>query len=764
MALMQSHYWQALLEGKLAFGWSISLLAIVVGGVVLVGLAVLSYRRTTRPLPRSWRSVLIALRAGSFLLLGFLLLNPGVLVSEVKPQETYVAVLVDDSQSMSIRDKAGLPSRHEQVLELLYGREDVLKRLGETFQVRTYRFSDIAQRLAAAEDLQHQGSRTVLAQAMEQVKGELAGFPLAAMVLVSDGADNGEEDPLQLLQVQGDETTPVFTVGIGATSIDKDLSIVSVTVDKAQLQDSIYQVHVSLSQQGYPGQSARLGVSGATGVVAEQIVDLADDGKVQRYTLELKPKEQDILLYQLSVEEKTGETIRENNHHSFFVDNRPKKPLNLLYMEGQPRNEYKFIRRAVEGDQSIRLATYLQTGPRKFLRQGITSPQELSNGFPRTEEELFHYAGVILGNVDSTLLNDQQLKLLQEFVARRGGGLLLVGGLNESLMESPLRDILPVELRREAELPSYLQGGFRRGDHPTGMEYRAQVTREGEYSPILRLDSNARKNREQWSKLPSLQGVYVTGQPKPGATVLLEHPDLRLQNSALPLLTQQRYGAGRSMLLATASSWRWQMMMPHDDDSHERLWRQTLRWLAEDAPKRLSVNLARDHYTVGETVEVNALLLDKEFQPDNNGLLWLEIKHPDGEVEEEAMSWLLEKEGSYGHSFTIEKEGIYDLIVKVPSEVDNELQAKRPLLVAPSRREFVRAAMDDGLLKRLASNSGGRFYTADNVHQLVDDITFAPNPYSKLEVHSLWDQPLFLVLLLVLLSAEWMIRRIKGLS
>lgn len=762
--MIQAHYWQAITEGKLTFGWSVGLFVLIVGVLVLLALAILSYRRTTRPLTPGWRIALTSLRACSFLLLGFLLLDPGVLVSEVNPQETYIAVLVDDSQSMSIRDKANLPSRHEQVMELLYGWENVLARLGETFQVRAYRFSDIAQRMVGSQDLTLHGSRTSLGQALEQVSNELSAFPLAAVVVISDGADNSEHDPLQFLEKRGDEQPPVFTVGIGATSIDRDISIASVMVDRAQLQDSVYQVHVDLRQRGYHGQTARISIAGDRGVVAEQRVELPGDDKVQRYTLELKPQEQDILLYQLSVEEKAGETIRENNRHTFFVDNRPRDPLNILYVEGQPRNEYKFIRRAVHGDRSLRLATYLQTGPRKFLRQGITSPEELSRGFPRTEEELFHYSAVVLGQVDRSLLNDQQLELLQEFVARRGGGLLQLGRPDESLLDSVLRDILPVELLRESQLPSYLQGGARRGDHPAGMEFTPRLTREGEYSPLLRLESLTSRNRERWSKLPSLQGVHVTGPPKLGATVLLEHPDLRLQNSALPVLTLQRYGAGRSMLLATSSSWRWQMMMPHDDDSHQRLWRQQLRWLAEAAPKRLSLNLDRDQYTVGETVSVRAQLLNKAFQPDNQGLLWLQIKSPDGAVTEEAMSWEMEKDGSYRHSFIIEQEGIYDLTVRVPSEVDNELQAKSPLLVAPSRREFVRPAMDDALLKRLANNSGGRFYTADNVHQLVDDITFAPNPYSKLQVHSLWDQPLFLILLLVLLSVEWVLRRMKGLS
>lgn len=764
MALIQPHYWQALTSGGLTFGLPVGFVVLAAGASLLLAVAVLSYRHTTRPLSRRWRMVLVSLRGASLLLIGFLLLDPGVLVSEVSPQETYIAVLVDDSRSMSIRDRAKLPARHEQLQELLYGRENLLARLGETFQVRSYRFSDFAQRLSAAEDLQQQGGRTALAAAMEQVSNELAGFPLAAMVLITDGADNGEADPLKVVENWGEQRPPIFTVGIGAPSIDRDIAITNLNVNRAQLQDSVYQVQVSLSQRGYQGQSARLSVAGPEGIVTEQMIQLPDEGKVQRHTLEIEPREQEVLLYQLSVEEKSGETITENNHHEFFVDNRRKKPLSILYVEGQPRNEYKFIRRAVDGDDSLHLATYLQTGPRKFLRQGIRSPQELANGFPREEDELFHYAGVILGNVDGTLLNEQQLELLQEFVARRGGGLLQLGGVDESLMDSVLADILPVELRREAELPSYLQGGARRGDHPTGMEYRPRLTREGEYSPILRLDSQAGINRERWSKLPTLQGVYVAGRPKAGASVLMEHPGLRLQNHSLPLLSLQRYGAGRSMLLATTSSWRWQMMMPHDDDSHERIWRQTLRWLASDAPQRLSINLDSEHYSVGETVEVRARLLDREFRPDNNGLLWLHIKNPAGDTDEQAMSWVLEKDGSYRYSFVVEQEGIYDLSVRAPAEVEAELEARAPLLVAPSRREFVRAAMDESLLSRLAASTGGRFYTAANVHQMVDDITFAPNPYSTMEVHSLWDQPLFLMLLLICLAAEWLLRRVKGLS
>src|SRR5690606_5103075 len=186
----------------------------------------------------------------------------------------------------------------------------------------------------------------------------------------------------------------------------------------------------------------------------------------------------------------------------------------------------------------------------------------------------FEYEAIVLGNVDKSLFNEEQLQLLQDFVGKRGGGFLLVGGLNEAFITSPLADVLPVESVAESSLPSFLQGGPRAGAHPTGAEFHVQLTRDGQYSPILRLDSDDSKNRERWRKMPSLQGVYVSGRPKPGATVLMQHPSLSWQNAPLPILTAQRYGAGRSMVLATASSWRWQMLMPSEDQSHERLWRQ----------------------------------------------------------------------------------------------------------------------------------------------------------------------------------------------
>ena len=144
-----------------------------------------------------------------------------------------------------------------------------------------------------------------------------------------------------------------------------------------------------------------------------------------------------------------GEIIEENNKYSFLVDNSEKAALDVLYVEGHPRNEYKFIRRAVQGDKSIRLATYLQTGPEKYYRQGIESATELSRGFPITKEELYRYEAIILGDIEESFFNADQLQMIDDFVAERGGGFLMSGMVDEEFIGTPIADILPLTLIEE---------------------------------------------------------------------------------------------------------------------------------------------------------------------------------------------------------------------------------------------------------------------------------------------------------------------------
>lgn len=763
---LDSYALEAIREGRFSFAYGPHpLLTLLLFALIPLGVWLL-YRRTTRPLSPGWKSLLVGLRSLVLVLLLLMLMRPVISTWQVNPQETYLAVLVDDSESMQIGDLANGESRLNAVQSALYGDAGVLAPLAERYQVRTFGFDRTLRRISNESELTAAGNLSNLDLALNQVIEQLGGLPLSGVVLISDGADNSGSDVLARARDLAARQIPVFTVGVGQAQIPRDVGITDVSAASTILDNSIFDVQVNLVQQGYAGRAVRLSVLDGESEVLSQTVTLGADGASRRYELELTPERREPILYELHVEPLDQELVLQNNRYQFLVDNSERPPLNILYVEGHPRNEFKFIRRAVEGDNSLRLASYLQTGPGRFYRQGINTPLELNSGFPTRAEDLYQYQAVVIGDITRDFLTNEQLVLLQDFVAERGGGLLVSGAMDDAFLDTALTDVLPLTAVRSTSLPAYLQGGVRRGPHATGELFSPRLTPAGEFSPLLRLSSDDGENRRLWTEMPQLQGVYVTGRPKPGATVLMEHPLLQYENQAIPVLATQRYGSGRSMSIATASTWRWQMLLPAEDDSHQRVWRQMLRWLSQEALERVTVDFDKPFYNSGDMVDVSVLVRDAAYEADNNASLWLQRTDPDGTVEDIPMEWDINEDGVYRSRFEAGEEGIYRALVDVSGAdstlIDNEKQVA--FVVTPSLREFNDAGRDDALLARISENSGGRYYDLENINQLVADIERTPGAFSREVQEDLWDRPFLLALLIALMCADWMARRYRGLS
>ena len=211
----------------------------------------------------------------------------------------------------------------------------------------------------------------------------------------------------------------------------------------------------------------------------------------------------------------------------------------------------------------------------RFTGRAIDDPKELADGFPTTSEELFDYQAIVIGSVEANYFTPQQQELIHQFVDRRGGGLLLLGGqfslADGGWAASGLADLLPVMLPGR-------KGTFHR-DHATPM-----LTPAGAESVICRLSEDPAKNADRWKKLPYLMDYQDPGTPKPGAEVLAE---MMAGGRKMPLLITQNYGRGRTAVLATGGTWRWQMSLPLGDTSHDDFWRQLLRWMVADTPGRV---------------------------------------------------------------------------------------------------------------------------------------------------------------------------------
>jgi hypothetical protein len=306
------------------------------------------------------RTVLLGLRIGLLVLAVFALMQPMLLLKVAVPQQNYVGILLDDSSSMGVADHDGGP-RSSFILDQL-GRQDgpLLTSLGERFSVRIFRFSSVAERLRASGDLTFQGTGTRLGDALSRVRDELSGLPVAGLVMVSDGADNAQapiDDALAGLRAQA---MPVFTVGVGRERLTRDVQVSRVELPRRVLKGTSLVVDVIVTQTGYAGQKVPLTVEDAGIVVSTQEITLPPDGESETVRVRFKAGEIGPRVFTFRVPGQAAEEVVENNRREMLTevyDDRQK----VLYIEGEPRFEPKYIRQAIAGDDNLQVVLLQRT-------------------------------------------------------------------------------------------------------------------------------------------------------------------------------------------------------------------------------------------------------------------------------------------------------------------------------------------------------------------------------------------------------------------
>jgi uncharacterized membrane protein len=394
----------------------------------------------------------------------------------------------------------------------------------------------------------------------------------------------------------------------------------------------------------------------------------------------------------------------------------------------------------------------------KFLGQGPESLSSLQKGFPSDKAELFKYKAIILGSVEASFFTFDQLRMISDFVSQRGGGFLMLGGKSSfgqgAYLNTPIEDILPVTLGPNAAGVSAFQD----------LEYTVHLTEYGLQHPVTRLSLSEDQNRKRWESAPALIGLNPVLSLKPGATALLQGtvPDARGQSPVI--LAFQRFGKGKTVAFTTASSWRWRMSQEHTNNFHELFWKQMLRWLVSDAPNSVNVATEKQSYSLDDVVIIRAEANDASFLPLNNARLATEVKAPSGRISSVQLEWDIDKDGAYSGSFKPLEEGIYEISSEAFQGGKSLGTAKANFQIAESTEEFHNAAMNSDLLKRLSSATGGRYYTTDDLRTLPEDISYIDKGASRVELKDLWDMPFLFLLLIGVISTEWILRKRKGLA
>src|SRR5260221_8929431 len=355
-------------QGDVSWGLSRGVLVVVVAALAIAIAALWTYRGLATASRTRDRVVLIGLRVAALAMLLVCLFRPTLVLKAAVPQQNFLGVLVDDSRSMSIADRDGQP-RSAFVQEQLSGPNAKLyAALSQRFVVRFFGFSSSSGRVQSAGDLKFGGTSTRLGQALDRARDELAGLPLAGLVMVSDGADTSDaaiDEPLASLKAR---SVPVFTVGLGQERFAKDIQVTRVETPRSVLKGTALVVDVVLSQTGYGGQTVPLSVEDDGRIVSTQDVTMPIDGDAATVKVRFTAGEAGARLFRFKVPVQTGEQVTQNNARDSLIQvyDRAEK---VLYFEGEPRWDYKFLRRAVEEDKNLQVVSMVRTAENKYYRQ-----------------------------------------------------------------------------------------------------------------------------------------------------------------------------------------------------------------------------------------------------------------------------------------------------------------------------------------------------------------------------------------------------------
>jgi hypothetical protein len=704
---------------------------------------------------RSWRAWLVwGLQSAMLALVMVLLWQPAMLVGELSSQQNIIAVVVDDSRSMSIADSDG-KTREAAALRML--EDGVLSGLQKRFQTRIYRLGNQLTRVDSPQGIAPVESATHIDDGLKQLMAETSDLPVGAVLLLSDGGNNtegmeGSGIDRETLQALRNRRLPVHTIGFGKEEHAHDVEIEDVSVAATAAANARIVATVSLTQRGYAGQKATLTVRDGDKTLAARELTLAADGRLQTEQLFFPIGAAGAKNLVFGVEPLAGEENLNNNAvtRPVFVSEAKHR---ILYVEGEPRWEFKFIRRAEEDDPTVQFVSMLRTSENKIYRQGIGDPSELADGFPVRPEDLFGYSGIIIGSVDADYFTPLQQELLREYVDRRGGGILFLGG-RSSLSDGGWGTSSMNEL-----LPTFLPAG-RNNFHRNPAT--AELTAAGIDSPITRLLDDPAKNAERWKKLTYLADYEDAGSPKPGATVLA---DLHAGARTMPLLTTESYGHGRTAIMATGGTWRWQMSEPLGDPSHDLFWQQLLRWLAAESPGPVAASIPVRTLMDEGHVQLTAEVRDRQFQPSADAHVTAHIVGPEGANALVDLTPSQDTPGFYKMDWTAEKPGTYLAEVTAESAGNQPQELGRDVLTFQRQdgvAENFHTEQNRPLLEQLASETGGRYWNPSQLKNLPRDISYSEAGISVRTTRELWNMPIVFLLLLGLPTGEWLLRRKWG--
>ncbi|HJT36637.1 MAG TPA: glutamine amidotransferase [Pirellulales bacterium] len=659
-----------------------------------------------------------------------------------------VAIVLDDSLSMSLADSSG-QSRFalaRAAAERLAGQ---IAASDQEHEMAVDYFDLLAGPLDVLPE-EPRAERTDLVGAVRHAVTRLRARPLTSVVLISDGADNSAVDRLPEL---ADLPVPIFTVGFenDADSSRLDLAVRGVKApDRVNVNNEV-KVDVLIGKQSGPAMDAILTFRRGRQSFASQTISLPEGDAEQWISVPLRPSEPGTFVYTAAIAAEAGERLAANNarHFPLQVD---ADAIKVFYLEGFLRYEYKFLKNRLEDDPDVSLVS--------IVRRANPRAGSASQGALLTPERLRDFEVVILGDLEAADLSDAEYRALVDWV-EAGHALLVVGGYHSfgttGFRGTPVAEALPVV---------FAEGPVLQSEDP----FVLQLTEQGRQHPIFQLSGDRVKDAAQWKTSPHLSGVCLVERAKPGADVLAVDPSFTTAAGPAVVVAAQRYGAGHTMVIAADTTWHWSRLprvAGQADTLYARFWSQTIRWLAGrqlqgDRPP-LVVTTDRPDYEVGKPIEIRALRQPAADESPTDTLVRAAIVDENGVSIAVPLQAASSRPDLFLGTWHPTSGGRYQVEAALFSGDQAVANESTEFLVNGSELELAEPDANPERLRAMAKRTGGLYFDIHQVDQLPDRIERRERRLSRIERADLWASGklrsgLF-AFFLIAITAEWLLRR-----
>ncbi|HUL43873.1 MAG TPA: hypothetical protein VLY03_05910 [Bacteroidota bacterium] len=715
---------------NIALGGNVVLFVLFLAAMIAA--ALFFYRFTLPPVSPRKKILLSILRALSLCLIAGLLFEPVIRMLWTDTQAPGVAVLVDVSQSMSIRD--GWGDRKSILSRILH--DDLTGWIPRDAVVQYYPFSGTLQSPSPhlPDSLLLDGQSTDIAKALGGLNDQLIRQNIQSVLLVSDGNSTAGRNPVSAAE---ELHIPVFALGIGDTTEQKDILIEKVVSNSVTYAGSRMPVNVTVKSSGYSGVSVEVGLQEGSTLLDHKTLKIAGGSNEYPIDLSYEPKEEGTKKITVSVSALPGELTDRNNTRVFFVKVLRSK-LHLLVFSGAPNPDLPAVRQALLDDQRFSVKTYTQKSAGRFYEGPVTQPTLDST-------DCFVFIGF-----PSQAARGDILSLLQQQIEKRKVPLFFLNGKSTDYQKLQLFEpvlpfgwsaLNPVEMYVFPVIPDEVK------DHPL-------VTLDGT------LDAGI------WQLLPPIYSSQTTFRSKPEALVIASS---RMQTVALnePLIAARSVAGQKSLAVTGYGIWRWQLTSQDNAQTSQffhAFLSNAVRWLTTNADERnVRVTPVKDVFTTAEPVQFEGQVFDSQVRPVDNADVIINLRRNDEQFQ---LPLNPVASGRYEGSLDGLSEGEYTYTANATVGGTSLGQDHGKFSVGQVNAEFLETRMNESLLEQIAYHTGGKFYDIRDMDSLRQDIArdihFTPKEISRATELELWNWQYIGGCIIALLAAEWFVRRRSG--